>query len=84
MKKMTEVIIMSKHKKNKRTIPYRNSGIVKYGSDKYVLMLILFYPIIITIISKESFHIMVTIYLVCSFIYIPYIIIIIFLFPILR
>lgn len=63
---------MAKHKKNKKTIPYRSSGIVKYGSDKYAVMLILLYPLIIPLVNKEPFNIAVAVYAVCGFIYVPW------------
>lgn len=71
---------MSKHKKNKRTVPYRSSGTVKYGSDKYAVMLILLYPLIIPLVNKEPFNIAVAVYAVCGFIYIPWLVFTIFCF----
>lgn len=58
---------MAKHKKNKKTIPYRSSGIVKYGSDKYAVMLVLLYPVILHLINgkyigNEIFFIMYLIF----------------------
>lgn len=69
---------MAKH--NKKTVPYRSSGTVKYGSDKYAVMLILLYPLIIPLVNKEPFNIVVEVYAVCAFIYIPVLISVIFCF----
>lgn len=71
---------MSKQKKNKKTVPYRSSGIVKYGSDKYAVMLILLYPLIIPLVNKETFNIAVAVYAVCGFIYIPWLVFTVFCF----
>lgn len=44
---------MAKHRKNKKTIPYKSSGIVKYGSDKYaVLFAMLFLVIMYLMVMK--------------------------------
>lgn len=45
---------MSKHKKNKKTIPYKSAGTVKYGSDKYAVLMVLLYPVILHLINMKS------------------------------
>lgn len=45
---------MAKHKKNKKTIPYRSAGVVKYGSDKYAVLSVLLYPVFLTLINIKD------------------------------
>lgn len=78
---------MAKHKKNKnkKNIPYRSSGVVKYGSEsKYVLimvlivLLILLSPFIIQLINGE--HIENEIFIMICLILLPCLIITTFCF----
>lgn len=72
---------MSKHKKKKKKNNiYRSSGTVKYGSDKYVTILIFCMPLILALINKTSFNIAVEVYAIGAFIYIPVLISVIFCF----
>ncbi|MCM1507191.1 MAG: hypothetical protein NC177_08675 [Ruminococcus flavefaciens] len=46
---------MSKHKKkNKKTIPYKSAGTVKYGADKYAVLMVLLYPVILYLINIKK------------------------------
>lgn len=62
---------MAKHKKNKKTIPYKSSGVVKYGSDKYAVLMVLLYPVIMHIIERKNLG---TEFFVIYLIFIPFIV----------
>lgn len=45
---------MAKYKNKKKTIPYKSSGVVKYGADKYAVLSVLLYPVFLTLINIKD------------------------------
>lgn len=66
---------MAKHKK--KTIPYKSSGVVKYGSDKYAVLMVMLYPVIMHIIERKNLP---KEFFVLYLIFIPWLLITVFCF----